>query len=484
LSGGILAIDLGTSVLKAVLFDPAGRLVATASRPIATLGSGGVQEQDPQSWWEAARAALAQLPGRHGIGAIVLTGSMQNLIVCDRAGKPLAPAVLYSDRRMDAAAVDALSARLPGDYAQRTGNRLDPAHVVLKLLAPGRFLPEAARNGARRLLFGAKDALILRMTEGEAAIVDPTTASTTGLMSIDDREWDEGLIAICDADPAELPRIVPADAVVGHLAAAPAAELGLATGLPILCGAGDAAAATWGAFADRPGTAYAYLGTTGWVAATQAMHDARPPRDIYTLADPVHRDRAVLISPFLTAGAALDWAAALAGFAVDRLLAEAAAVEEGTAPPLFLPYLGGERAPFEDSRVRGAFLGLDRSHGPGAMGLAVVEGIAFAVRHNLETAGLPPAPLTVIGGAARTALQQQVLADVLDREIRVPADGQELTAFGALRMAAATLGLALDESPDGRIVRPRPERRDRAERRYEAYLAASSFARQQAEALG
>lgn len=480
----VLAIDLGTSALKAVLFDRTGAIVATASQPLATrAGANRAQEQDPDEWWAALERAVAALPGRETVSAIVLAGTMQNLIACDPAGKALAPAVLYSDRRLEECEVEALKRCLPADYAQRAGNRPDPAHTILKLMAADRFLPGADRSAGRRLLFGGKDALILRLTG--RAVVDPTTASTTGLMNIATRAWDPALLAAAGADLAELPDIVTADEPAGALLAQAAAALGLPAGIPVLAGCGDAAGATWGAFADRPGTAYAYLGTTGWVAATLSLAEAAPPRDIYTLADPVHDDRAILISPFLTAGAALDWAAGLCGTDVGTLLERAEA--EDAAPPsmLFLPYLSGERAPFEDQNVRGALLGADRGHGAGALGHAVLEGIAFAVRHNLDMAGLPPWPLTVIGGGAKSPLQRQLLADALGCDILAPPDGRETTAFGALRMAAGWLGLTLaqDGAADAEIVRPRPERRERSERRYRTYLEASGFARACAPSL-
>ncbi len=477
-------MDIGSSALKAVVFDAGGRIAAASTQPLSTaIGPDGSQEQDPAQWWSALKSALAALPARDSIAALAFTGSMQNLVALDGNGQAIAPAALYSDRRLDEEEVRALVSRLPDDYAQRTGNRLDPAHTILKLMCRERFVPGAASRPDIHWTFGAKDAVTSRLT-GRAAI-DPTTASTTGLMNISSRIWDEALTTASGVDPAALPEIMAADAVVGSLLPAPARELGLPAGIPVFNGAGDAAAATWGALADSPGAAYAYLGTTGWVAATLSMADAAPPRDIYTLADPLRADRAIIISPFLTAGAALDWAAELTGKPVAALLDAAAAEDEEPCGMLFLPYLCGERAPFEDKQVRGAFLGLDRSHGPGAVARAVMEGIAFAVRHNLETAGLPSSPLTLIGGAARHPAQQQILADVLGREMRVAEESREMTALGVLRMVAGKAGIRIEEGAlaAARTVMPRTRLAERLEGRYRTYLAASHFAREHAKWL-
>lgn len=486
LARNLLAIDIGSSALKAVLFGDGGAIRAIASRPVTTrTGADRSQEQDPAGWWSALAAALGDIADKESVSALVFTGSMQNLIPLTADGRPAGPAVLYSDRRLEEAEIAALERRLPEDYARRTGNRLDPAHTILKLMRRERFVRDGTGPGGIRWAFGAKDAVTMRLTG--CAATDPTTASTTGLMDIAARAWDETLLATSGVAGESLPDILPADAVVGEVLPEPAREIGLPAGIPVFNGAGDAAAATWGAFADRPGAAYAYLGTTGWVAATLSMADAAPPRDIYTLADPVANDRAVIISPFLTAGAAVDWVGELTGRPIETLLAEARLQDEAPGGVLFLPYLSGERAPFEDQRVRGAFLGLDRGHGAGALAYAVMEGIAFAIRHNLETAGLPPSPLTVIGGAARDPLQRQLLADALKREIATPDDGQEMTALGVLRMVAAKAGLSVDDDVLAgamKTVTPRDARSRRTDKRYEAYLAASRFAREQAGRLG
>jgi len=185
-----------------------------------------------------------------------------------------------------------------------------------------------------RFLFGAKDAVIHRMT-GQA-VIDPTTATTTGLFNIRKYDWDTELLAATGVTLNRLPHVVPADAVVGPLLGAPAAALGLRPGVPVFNGAGDGAAATWGALADCPQSAYVHIGTTGWVAATVTLSEANPPRDIYTLADPIHVDRAILISPFLNAGSALDWLSEVTSVTVETLLDNAERERPG---PLFLPYL-------------------------------------------------------------------------------------------------------------------------------------------------
>lgn len=473
----LLILDVGSSALKAVLYDRAGRAVASASQPLATrTRADGSVEQNAQHWWDATQAVTGQLPFRADIRAIGLAGSMQNLVALSAAGEPIGPAILYSDRRLEQDEVAELGRRLPEDYGRRTGNRLDPAHPILKLMRLERFHPGRRIEEIAGFVFGAKDAVIRRLTGRN--VVDPTTATTTGLYDIAGGHWDDMLLEAAGADIGQMPQILPADAVAGPLLDETAALLGLPRGIPVYNGAGDGAAATWGAFADAPNTAYAYIGTTGWVAGTMALDDARPPRESYTLADPVVGDRAIVITPFLCAGAALDWLAEVTALPVEALLDQATA--EGDGPhPLFLPYLFGERSPFEDRAVRGAFLGLDRGHGPGALCRAVLEGIAFAIRHNLEAAGLPRQPLTVIGGGARSTLQQRFLAEALNRPVIAPAASQEMPALGIYRMIAARLGFEPVQHLAGSVtIEPRPAQAENAEHRYRSYRAASDFARE------
>jgi xylulokinase len=293
----LLVLDVGSSALKAALFDRTGTVRAAASAPIATqTAADRSAEQSVDDWWQAALTASAKLPLRDRVTAVALTGSMQNLIALSEDGWPAGPAILYSDRRLSGAEVEALRSRLPVDYASRTGNRLDPAHPILKIMRLDRYLPTAVDRTGVRFLFGAKDAVIRTMTG--KMVIDPTTAATTGLFSIRDGRWDSALVAAAGIAPDRLPDILSADAVAGHLLDAPAAWLGLRPGIPVFNGAGDGAAATWGALADRPASAYVYIGTTGWVAATMTLADVDPPRDIYTLADPIHGDRAILLLTF------------------------------------------------------------------------------------------------------------------------------------------------------------------------------------------
>lgn len=476
----IIAIDVGSSALKAVLFSSSGEALARQVRPYPTLTPvDGAAEQDPADWWRAFVEAVRPLAGEGRIGAVVLTGSMQNLIPVDATGHALAPAMLYSDARVTTELRRAWQADFPENFDLRIGNRPDNALCAFKIRWFQTRWPDLAEKTAC-FHFGAKDVVVQRLTG--AKVTDPTTATTSGLMDLAGRQWLPDMVSAIGINRDQLPDIQAADTIAGHLTKDAAAALGLPVGLPVLTGAGDAAAATWGAHADHHGRPYTYLGTTGWVAAVLTLAEAAPPRPTYTLAAPVGDD-VIVVSPFLTAGSALDWAAALTGQAIQEALEAASGVDASPPAGLFLPFLMGERAPFEDRDVRAALLGLDATAGGGTLAYAVMEGIAHAVRHNLESLPVAWRDMTAIGGAAESELQRQLLADVTGLQIASPPLPRMATAYGAWRIAAAALGLADGHLDATRTKARRPERMDRAEARYRAYLTAVDLARELAPAL-
>jgi xylulokinase len=238
----------------------------------------------------------------------------------------------------------------------------------------------------------------------------------------------------------------------------------------VLNGIGDAGAATIGAGIEQPNQAYVYLGTTGWVARVVATQFPRTPLPIYTLA---HADPNLLIeiAPMLSAGDAVAW--------LDDFHHKPwpDTEEKHGDVPLFLPYLKGERSPFHDPDVRGAFLGLDRSHRPGNLRRAVFEGVALAIRHNLGALGKVDGALTVIGGCATDPMWMQILADITERTIGMHPNPTSATAYGASLLGAHWLGWKFHPASPSVVFSPAAEATVRSARLFRRYLAASDFLR-------
>jgi xylulokinase len=473
----LLVFDLGTTALKLVAFDGDGRPVRQAEARYPTRAtSGGGQEQDPEDWWTAVVAACAQLPAvtRESVRAVALVGTMENLVPLDAAGRPARPALLYSDGR-SASVFPAIRDRLlAAGAAAVLGNAPGPLSTLCKFRWLEKTEPEAARRIAT-ILPGAKDYLALRLT-GEI-VTDPAAATTVGLMDLARRDWSAALIDAVGFDRALLPPIRPADSVIGALRPEVAAALGLPVGCPVINGCGDAAASTIGAAGD--GQLHVYLGTSGWVARSRPLDPAAPPRSFTTLAHP-QAGWAIEIAPLLTAGDAAGWFGRIAGADLATLDDEATAADAAPPETLFLPYLKGERSPFVDLALRGALLDLDITQGRGALHYAVLEGVALALRNNLDAMAATPGPIRLTGGGGASRIWPQLIADATDRLVECIDLPTATTALGGYRIAAKALGWPTPPDVVGAVHAPRPDRADRTERRFARFRRATEEARRRA----
>ena len=433
----VLVLDVGTSALKAVLFDRKGEIVASAE---AGYGEPPAPHRhDVEAWWRAARKAIAGL-GESDVDALALTGTMENLIPVNAAGRPVFDAILYSDP-CGAAALETLRRALDAIGAGRiVGNPPEPLMTAFKLAWLAEAHPEAAA-AAEFFLPGAKDAVAMRLTG--RAVTDPVTATTTGLMDLARRSWSMRIRQALALDAAKLPKILPAGSVIGEVQPSAARELGLPTDapIPVINGCGDVGATTLGSFCTDPGDISVYLGTSGWVARVVPAGDIEPNGAVYRLAHP-SPGLLIEVTPILSAGAAGTWIRSILGISTDERDLVLAEADRQPTDLIFLPYLAGERFPFLDTHVRGAFFGLDASHRRADLYYAVLEGVALAIRANLTA--IDPAGtgrIRLVGGGATSAIWPQMIADILARPVAVPTSADFATAMGAFLIAAETLGL-------------------------------------------
>lgn len=437
-----MAVDIGTTGAKAVLLNDDGRVLASAYRDYPTTSAdGGIVEQQVSDWWAAVDAIARELTGSSGApDAVALTGQMQNVILIDASGQPMRPVILYSDTRARSEAEAVRAALGAQTLEQLTGSVLGAGGLLAKLAWLKAHEPEALVQ-TQTILLGAADAAAFHWC-GESA-TDTTTASTTGLMVLESREWlDEALFDAVGlgAARAKLPLLLPGGALAGRVSEQAAQRSGLHAGTPVYLGPGDAGAATLGAGSGEPGPAYLYLGTSGWVAFSAEMRPAAGT-GVFTLAHP-RPGNYIAVAPLLTAGGNLDWIKGVLD-APDYGQLIAAAVAAPASALLYLPYLNGERSPFNDPLARGAFIGLNAGHTRADLARAVLEGVAFAYRQVLETLlPAPPDALVLTGGGARSAGWSQILADVTGAAVDVAADAHNVGVRGAVLAARVARGEA------------------------------------------
>jgi len=427
----LLGLDLGTSSAKALLLDGRGEAAAEAGAPCEVeRPRPGWAETRPERWWEAVVAAVRSLPAgqRAAVRAVGLSGQMHGVVLCDAAGSAPRPAILWLDGR----AAGCLS-RYPAGSESATGNAVSAGMTGPALLWLAEN--EGATLRAARWALLAKDWLRLRLT-GEAA-TDPSDATGT-LLADRDGSWDEPLVAALGIRRDLLPPVVASTAVSGRLTESAARDLGVPAGVPVAGGAGDTLAAALGSGLCLEGAAQLAIGTSAQVLVVRTAWPGFSPRlNVYRSANPDGLPRWCLMAAMLNGGLALDWARRTLGLGWDEAFARAfsSGAERGEA--MFLPYLTGERTPWMDPHVRGAWVGLGPGDDAGSLMRAALEGVAFAIRAGLDALrehGASPRRLRLSGGGTVHPAWRQLLADALE----VPLDA--VTCPNASARGAALLG--------------------------------------------
>jgi xylulokinase len=409
----VVGLDIGTSGVKGLALD-GGEVVAKAEAgyPLSTPRPGWA-EQDPELWWQAAQAVLAELPDATAIG---LSGQMHGLVALDASDRVLRPAILWNDQRT-AAECAVIEARVS---FEQLGNPVLTGFTAPKLLWMARHEPDLHARIAKVML--PKDYVRLKLTGAHAT--DVADASGTLWLDIQRRAWNQPVLDALEVDAAWLPRLLESHEVSGETA----------DGVPVHAGAGDQAAGALGVGVDRPGAPLSVvLGTSGVVFAAQDGYhpDPRLHTFCHAVAGAWHQ-----MGVMLSAAGSLAWARELLDGDYDVLLAGAAEWPPGTEGLTFLPYLAGERTPHADPDARGALTGITLRHDRGALTRAVLEGVAFGLRDALDLIDAPPRVARVSGGGARSDLWLEIIASVLEVSLeRVAVD--EGAAYGAALLAGA-----------------------------------------------
>ncbi|MBK9121724.1 MAG: hypothetical protein IPM16_01195 [Chloroflexi bacterium] len=470
-----LVLDVGSSGVKAVLMRDDGAIVTMADAPYSTFSAeGGVVEQDANDWWKAAVAACHALGhDRAEVGAISVTGQMQDLVMLDAAGTPVHPVILYSDTRAKQEAAEVHARFDPHRLRALTANAQGADALYAKLLWVQVNEPDVMAR-TQVVLFGGADYVCYRLTG--AAACDTTTASTTGVFDIRARRWfDQPLLEAMgiEAWASRFPAVVPGGAEAGEVSAHAAAALGVPAGIPVYHAPGDAGATTLGAGSGEIGRAYAYVGTSGWVGFS-ADASGSPDHGVFTLAHP-QAGRYMQAAPLLTAGGNLDWVMNLFD-ANDYTASIDAALAGPITGVTYLPYLNGERAPFIDPLARAAFIGISPSIDRVDLMRAVLEGVVFGYRHVLDVLmPEPPDRLVLTGGATRSDAWCQLFTDILGLPIVLIEGAEHASLRGAVLSAQVARGTRENYTlslPERRTFDPNRQHAAQYDRKYAVYRAA------------
>ena len=447
-SQAVLGIDVGTTAVKAILFDADGAVLAEAEveQPI-DVPRPGWTEQHPDMWWRNTVLAVRKVlqlvdQGGHRIelAAIGLSGQMHSSVFLDDSGEVIRPALLWNDARTTPQREHITNALGLRALQSTVANLPLEGFTAPKLLWLKQNEPD---NYARlRTLLLPKDYIRYRLS-GEYA-TEPSDAAGTLLFDIRHRRWSQTMLQALEADAGILPRVVESTDISGVVTPAAASELGIHAGIPIVGGGADNAAGAVGCGATDSSVMQVSIGTSGAVVLPSSEPHVAEDMNLHTFCH-CAPNLWYLMGVIISAGSALRWLRDTIAPEVpyDSLTAEAEQVAPGSDGLLFLPYLSGERTPHNDSNARGVFAGLSLAHGRSHLTRAVVEGVCFAMRDSLELMrqqGVSPSEVRAIGGGARSRMWLQTLANVFGLPLATvqPAGG---AALGAALLAAVGCGM-------------------------------------------
>jgi len=441
----LMGIDLGTSGVRAGIYNDSGVClgIAAAQYPIDTPAPDRA-EQDPAEWWrrtcDCIRGALERSGiGGGDIGGISLSGQMHGTVLLDRYGEPSSPAIIWADSR---------SGDECAELAEILGEKR-LTKIIMNRMFPGtqaatiqwlRKHDRATWNSTRRIL-APKDYIRYRMCG--LFNTEPSDASATLLFDVGVGEWSEDVLKALALPIEYFPYVVNSDQYIAETEDIEDVT-GLPDGIPVIMGGGDQPCAALGNGVLDEGMLLATIGTGGQLFAPTASPKISPDLSLNTFCH-LQSSRWYVMGATLAAGLSLKWFRDTFHPEADfhTLAAEAAKVPPGTRGLTFVPHLAGTRSPKLDPEAKGSFAGIDLGHGRGHFVRAIMEGVAFELRSNLDVMrgmGIAPERVVFSGGGAKSPLWSQILADVFGVPVTV-STREEAACFGAALLAGIGAGV-------------------------------------------
>jgi gluconokinase len=441
----ILSVDVGTSSVKATIFNGEVELVreSSSSYPLIQTQSGFV-EQDPQKVLKAFHQATQQVLS--GItncpNVIVLSTAMHSLVAIDEFNQPITHLVTWADQRAEGEAGQLRSSNQGNSLYQKTGTPIHAMSPLVKLAWFREHEPEIFR---RAKLWADLKSLILFDLLGEW-VIDESLASASGLYNLFTRDWDQEAMGWCGVTREQLPRLVKTTDILGCVRLELTEKLGLGENIRVVAGASDGALANLGVGAVYPGSLAISIGTSGAVRGMVNVPKLDPQGRLFCYH--VDESHYIVGGPINNGGIVLRW---LQGILLDigepntfyELMSQGVSkVAPGSDGLFCLPYLTGERAPFWREDLSGSFWGLKLNHSRDHLVRAVLEGICYQLNSVVELLANLTGPVSEIratGGFTKSEVWVKILADVLGKPLGVLEHSQG-SALGGAFLAWYALG--------------------------------------------
>lgn len=431
-----IGIDLGTSAVKLLLMDGDGTINKTVSReyPIS-FPRPGWSEQNPEDWFQKTMDGLRELVSnidKSQVAGIGFGGQMHGLVVLDDEDRVLRPTILWNDGRT-AEETEYLNNVIGKDkLSDYTANIAFAGFTAPKILWMKKHEPAHFHRISKIML--PKDYIAYRLTG--VFCTDASDASGTLLFDVKNKCWSKEMMDICGVREDQLPRVYQSYEVVGTLKADIAKDLDLNEDVKVVAGAGDNAAAAVGTGTVGDGKCNVSLGTSGTIFISSEKFGVDKNNALHSFA---HADGNYhLMGVVLSAASCNKWWMEEILHTKDFAGEQKGIKNLGQNRIYFLPYLMGERSPHNDPNAKGAFVGMTMDTTREDMTLAMMEGVAFAIRDSYEIAkslGIKVERTKMCGGGAKSPLWRKVLANVLNLKVDI-LEVEEGPALGGAMLAA------------------------------------------------
>ncbi len=437
-----IGADLGTSGLKLLLVDVKGAVLNSVTKNYnVSYPNPGWSEQNPEDWWNAYVSGVGELLSGFDpkcVKGLSVAGQMHGLVILDENDNVIRPAILWNDGRTDKETEYLNTVIGKQKLSDCTANIAFAGFTAPKILWLKNNEKESFDKISKIML--PKDYIAYRLTGVHST--DYSDASGMLLLDVKNKCWSKEMLEICDVKKEQLPKLYESFDCTGEVLPEIAKLLGFSDGVKVAAGAGDNAGAAIGTATVGEGKCNISLGTSGTIFISSEEFGVDKFNALHSFC---HSDGGYhLMSCILSAALCNKW------FCDEILQAQSYADEQikitddmlGNNEVFFLPYLMGERSPINDTDATGMFIGLRPDTKRNDMLLAVLEGVAFAIKDNIEIAkslGISIKKSTVCGGGAKSKLWLRILCDVLNIELHI-LKTEEGPGFGAALLAMVACG--------------------------------------------
>ena len=479
-----IGVDLGTSSMKMMLVNAEGKILKSVTEEYQVYyPQSGWSEQNAEDWWQALINGMKILTENLDVSCVKgigVAGQMHGLVVLDSNDKPIRPTILWNDGRTQKQTDylnEVIGKEKLSDY---TANIAFAGFTAPKLLWMKENEPESFQKISKIML--PKDYINYLLTGVHCT--DYSDASGILALDVKNKCWSQEMLGICGVKEEQMPKLYESYEVVGKILPQIADLLGLCADTVVVAGAGDNAAAAIGTGTVGEGKCNISLGTSGTAFVSSEKFTLPEGNALHSFC---HADAGFhLMGCILSAASCNKWICDEIFKTNDYKTLESSITDEklGRNEVYFLPYLMGERSPINDTDATGMFIGLRPNTTREDMHQAVLEGVAFAIRDNLEVAkelGINVEESCLCGGGGKSKLWQKILCNILNIKLNIPTF-EEGPGFGAVLLAMVgakeypDINTAIEKfvsykdtvTPDGELVKLYEERYQKYRKIYPA----------------